>query len=100
MRPRTPPPCPYQVRVLGKNTPVRIYELICRAGEEEAALSEDMRRSFVEYREGLAKFRARRFDDARLHFQRARAARKAAGRADDKVRRPRFAAALPAPSTI
>ena len=55
-----------QITVVGKTEPVRIYELLCPAGQlkpEEAELLQ-------EFAKGLVTYRGREWDRAERHFQR------------------------------
>ncbi|MBI4054916.1 MAG: adenylate/guanylate cyclase domain-containing protein [Elusimicrobia bacterium] len=56
------------VRVLGKQLPVKVYELFAEKGK----LSPDWQVAFQEYRLGVEAFRGRRFGEALEHFHRIR----------------------------
>jgi len=55
------------VRVVGKEKPTRLYELIAPGGE---ALPPEMARAMELYAAGLAAYREQRWDDALRHFER------------------------------
>jgi len=54
-----------RVRVVGKDTPIRVFELLGRKG----ALSPEWTRAVAHYNEGLDHFVKRRYEDAVLAFQ-------------------------------
>ena len=53
------------VRVMGKNVPIRVYELLGLAGETDPALVKKARR----FEEGLALYRGSRFEEAEAVFE-------------------------------
>jgi adenylate cyclase len=52
------------IRVMGIHTPVRIYELICRKGEQ----SEAQQKGFPYYAKGLELYRAQQWEEAYKYF--------------------------------
>jgi len=56
-----------RVRVVGKEAPVLVYEILAEKGK----LSEERRAALADYEEGLAAFKARRWEEAIAAFGRA-----------------------------